>query len=221
MEVLEQIPFDRNVLYEDGYNYKGLNQKLYFQKSLLSTNGKIQYFLKSFIIDKNNFVCQGYIYFYLDFDLKTSDFIGVCVKPEFRNSGLASLLVASWIQFCLNNGYNFLGTNKTQRKPFLIYLLKTYGFEILNENIYKTSKNTIHICKSNLDLNKYLLFENPVQAESFARGKIAKEDNYQIITELSENMSYLDSVILSHSYNMVDYFQAEEKSTLVIRRHKK
>lgn len=219
MNLWESIPFDKNFLYEDGYNYQGFKQRLYFQKSFLKTNGKIQYFFKSYIMLKDAPVCQGYIYFYLDSDLKSSDFIGAYVKPEYRNSGLASLLVSHWIQFCLNNGYNFLGTNKSQRKPFLLYLLKTYGFEILDESIYNTSANKISICKSDDDNTKYLLFQNPAQRDSFINGKIAKEDNYHIISELSGNIRCLDKVILSQIYNLSDTTKADEKSSLVIKRY--
>lgn len=221
MNVLEKIPFNQNVLYQDGFLYYGENQKLYFQKSILPENDKILFYLKSYILKNSNQVCQGYIYFYLNPELKSSDFIGIYVKPEYRNTGLASFLVAHWIRFCFENGYNFLGTNKVQRKPFLIYLLKTYGFEILNPDYYKLSMNTIDICKSHLDFEKYLLFKNPKQAESFSKGKIVKEDNYHIITELSPDMSYLDSILLSYPYNLVDYYRGEEKANLVIRKYKK
>ena len=125
MIFLEGIPYGKNILYQDGLEYKGIKQDLYFQKTYFKETGKTQYFIKSFIKDNGSFTWQGYIYFYLNDDSKASDFIGVFVKKEFRNSGLASLLVASWIDFCFNNRYDFLGTNKTQRKPFLLYLLKT------------------------------------------------------------------------------------------------
>lgn len=221
MTFLANIPFDRNVLYRDNFEYKGCNQSLYFQKTLFKANEKIQYFIKSFISDNGTFVCQGYIYFYLNFESKTSDFIGVYVKDEYRNSGLASLLVASWIDFCLNNGFDFLGTNKKQRKPFLLYLLKTYGFEIIDETIYETSPYTIHICKSDFDNTKYLLFKSEKTQNYFMQGKIAKEDNYFAISQLQPGMSYLDSVLLSQLYNLKNYTRAQDKSHLVLKRHQK
>lgn len=221
MTFLVNIPFDRNVLYRDNFEYKGCNQSLYFQKTLFKANEKIQYFIKSFISDNGTFVCQGYIYFYLNFESKTSDFIGVYVKDEYRNSGLASLLVASWIDFCLNNGFDFLGTNKKQRKPFLLYLLKTYGFEIIDETIYETSPYTIHICKSDFDNTKYLLFKSEKTQNYFMQGKIAKEDNYFAISQLQPGMSYLDSVLLSQLYNLKNYTRAQDKSHLVLKRHQK
>ena len=221
MIFLEGIPYDKNILYQDGFEYKGIKQDLYFQKTYFKETGKTQYFIKSFIKDNGFFTCQGYIYFYLNDDSKASDFIGVFVKKEFRNSGLASLLVASWIDFCFNNGYDFLGTNKTQRKPFLLYLLKTYGFEIFDETIYNASPNTIQICRSNFDSTKYLLFKNTEAKEFFMRGKIAQEDNYIAIDELMPGMSYLDSVLLSQIYHLENYTRASEKTQLVLNRHKK
>lgn len=221
MIFLEGIPYGKNILYQDGLEYKGIKQDLYFQKTYFKETGKTQYFIKSFIKDNGSFTCQGYIYFYLNDDSKASDFIGVFVKKEFRNSGLASLLVASWIDFCFNNRYDFLGTNKTQRKPFLLYLLKTYGFEIFDETIYSKSPNTIQICRSNFDSTKYLLFKNTEAKEFFMRGKIAQEDNYMAIDELMPGMSYLDSVLLSQIYHLENYTRASEKTQLVLNRHKK
>jgi len=222
MNLINQLPYNRNVLYNNLAEYNGQKQEIYFQKSHMTKNDKDQYFLKLYSLDENHAqVCQAYIYFYLNSDTKTSDFIGVYVKPEYRNLGFSSLLVSTWIQFCFNNGYNFLGTNKTQRKPFLIYLLKTYGFELWDNLIYQTSNYVIHICKKENDNTKYLIFKNQEQKESFMRGKIAKEDNYKAIEQLGKNMSYLDSVVLSMKYNLLDGQKANEKSTLVLNKYKK
>lgn len=221
MNLIEKLPFNKEILYEDNYQYQDWRQKLYFQKSILKGNQKTQYFLKSYIIHNGILVCQGYIYFYLDSALKTSDFIGLYIKPEYRNSGLSSFLVSSWIQFCLNNHYEFLGTNKSQRKPFLLYLLKKYGFEILKNHIYDTSNNVIHICRENDNPIKYLFFENKKQEENFIRGKIYKEDNYQLISEISKNIYDLGKVILSEIYNMDDVSKANKKSSLVLKKQRK
>lgn len=219
MKHLDNIPFNTEVLYEEGYNYNGFKQRLYFQKTFMKANKKNQYFIKSYIINNKSLICQGYIYFYLEDNTRTSNFIGVYVKPEYRNSGLASFLTAHWIQFCLNNGYNFLGTNKNQRKPFLLYLLKTYGFEIFDTSFYDTSKNIINICKKDDDNTKYLLFKNSLQAKAFLNSRIAKEDNYQVITDLNEKIYYLDKVILSTPYNMNDISKAEQKCAVAIKKY--
>ena len=81
--------------------------------------------------------------FYLDKENKTSEFIGIGVAPEYRDLNIGSFLIASWIDLCLNNGYDFLGANKKQRKPFLLYLLKTYGFEIFDKSINDIFSRTI------------------------------------------------------------------------------
>lgn len=221
MDIIESMPYDKNILYDDSYQYNGLRQRIYIQKSYMSINKGNQYFFKSYILKGNELICQGYIYFYLNKENRTSDFIGAYIKPEYRNGGLASLLVSIWIQFCLNNGYNFLGTNKAQRKPFLLYLLKTYGFEIMDSTIYQTNPNVIDICKSEIDNTKYLLFKNQKQKISFLRGNIAKGDNYSVIDSLSDNIHYLDSVILSRIYSLMNEFKADEKSTLVLKRCKR
>lgn len=53
------------------------------------------------------------------------------------------------------------------------------------------------------------------------KGNIAKEDNYKSIEQLDTNMSYLDSVILSKEYNLLDEYKANEKSTLILNRNKR
>lgn len=221
MNIIENMPYDKNILYDDSYQYNGLRQRIYMQKAYMSVNNQNQYFFKSYVLDDHELICQGYIYFYLNKENKASDFIGAYIKPEYRNDGIASLLVSTWIQFCLNNGYNFLGTNKAQRKPFLLYLLKTYGFEIMDSTIYQTNPNVIDICKSEIDNTKYLLFKNPKQKISFLRGNIAKGDNYSVIDSLSNGIHYLDSVILSKTYSLINEYKANEKSILVLKRYKR
>lgn len=221
MDIIDNMPYDKNILYDDSYEYNELRQRIYMQKAYMSVKKRNQYFFKSYVLDGNELICQGYIYFYLNNENRSSDFIGAYIKPEYRNGGIASLLVSIWIQFCLNNGYNFLGTNKAQRKPFLLYLLKTYGFEIMDSEIYQTNINVIDICKSDIDNTKYLLFKNPQQKISFLRGSIAKGDNYSVIDSLTDNIHYLDSVILSKIYSLTNEFKAEEKSTFVLKRYKR
>ncbi len=201
MKLIDSISYGKEYLYEN-FHTNSAKLRMYFQKTYCKANHTNQYFLKLYLLAETKQICQGYIYFYLNDNLKTSDFIGIYIKPEYRNLGLSSLLISSWIQFCLNNEYNFLGTNTKQRKPFLVYLLKTYGFEIINNVSYKNYKNIIDICKKDNDNRKYLLFRNPKQKESFIRGKIYSEDNYSVIDSIEENTHYLDSVILSERYQL-------------------
>lgn len=219
MSIIEGMPYDKNILYNDSFQYNELKQRIYFQKAYMSAIKRNQYFFKSFVLDGSKLICQGYIYFYLDKESKSSDFIGVYIRPEYRNCGLASLLVSIWIQFCLNNGYNFLGTNKTQRKPFLLYLLKTYGFEIMDSTIYQTDRNVIDVCRNEKNNTKYLLFKNPKQKISFMKGNRANEDNYCVIDSISDNIHYLDSVILSKEYFLINDCKANDKSVHVLKKH--
>ena len=123
---------------------------------------------------------MGYIYFYLNSESKTSSYIGTYVKPEYRSLGLASLLTAYWIKICLDEGYDFLNTNKTQRKPYLLYILKKSFFEINDIEKYRLSKHTIHICKNN-EGQRFLLFKSDEIAKMFQSGKIYQGDDYKIL----------------------------------------
>lgn len=212
--------FDKDKMYlYDMCIFEDKKQKINLQKTYGLGIKRYQYFLKAYINEGAKEICQGYIYFYLNEDNKTSEFIGLYIKPEYRNSGIASLLVTEWITFCLNNNFDYLETIKQQRKPFLLYILKTYGFEILNSNEYKSNKHVIDICKKENELTKYLFFRNPSQKESFMQGKIAKEDNYQVLEEFTPEVFYLDSIILSQKFIMTNTTKAKEKTNLVLRRH--
>lgn len=220
MQYFKDVDYNKNVLYESGFTASGKPLFLYYQKSLFQQNNTEQHFIKLVSVEDGVMKIMGYIYFYLNDDLKVSDFIGTYIKPEYRNNGFASFLVAKWIDFCFNNGYDFLGTNQSQRKPFLLYLLKTYGFEIFDEHLYLTNPNVIDICAKRNDKSKYLLFRNPEQEKTFMSGSVALEDNYQAIKSLEADYSYLDSVILSKNYELKRRYKAEEKAELVINRFK-
>ena len=136
---------------------------------------------------------MGYIYFYLNSAVKISSYIGTYVKPEYRSTGLASLLTAYWIKICLDEGYEFLTTNKKQRKPYLLYILKKCYFEIDDTKKYHLSKHTIHICKDD-NGQKFLLFKSEEMPKNFQHGKIFHGDNYRIM--LFEDLS--SSIILNN-----------------------
>lgn len=205
-------------------------EKSYFEKKDID-----QYFIKIYRNDWSkihNHENMGYIYFYLDSTSRKSSYIGTYVKPEYRSIGLASLLTAYWIKTCLDEGYDFLTTNKNQRKPYLLYILKKYFFEIDDTKKYQLSKHTIHICRDNED-KKVLLFKNKVMARNFQRGKIYSGDDYRImlledldsgiilnngenekvmssneiqkiLEKTKSRVQFLDSILLSNIYSLKD-----------------
>ena len=215
---LKNLSYEKEVLLNSSFVYGGFPQRLYLSKSFLKNSGCDQYFLKVYSV-QDTMICQGYIYFYIDFLTKTSHFIGVYVKPEYRSTGLASLLISSWIQFCCDYDFIHLTTNKKQRKPFLVYLLKTFGFEILNLERYQTSPYTIYICNEDDSKVKYLLFKNNNQAKSFLNGTIMQHDNYCVIEKLGEAMHILDNVLLSTPYDLQNEDKAYTKALHICKKH--
>ena len=214
-------------------------EKTYF-KQINAT----QYFIKIYWNDLSGSHSRenmGYIYFYLDATSKTSSYIGTFVKPEYRSLGLASLLTAYWIKICLDDGYDFLTTNKKQRKPYLLHILKKVFFEIDDPERYRLSKHTIHICKDE-EGQRFLLFKNDKFARSFQKGKIYRGDNYKIVLfedldrgiklskderglvassdeikklleETKSKVQLLDYVLLSNTYSLRDNNAAYDLSS--------
>ena len=129
---------------------------------------------------------------------------------------------------CLNNGIDFLGSNKRQRKPFLIYLLKTYGFDILDKSLYEKSKDVISICRRGEDTSKLLLFRDSKHERNFKQTNIFETDNYEIITSL-DGVNHLDDIIMplqdfrrkKISYDLIDYDKANVKVKRVLKNHRK
>lgn len=196
-------------------------RKIYLSKSYFSSLNQDQYFIKSFLLTpQGKLICQGYIYFYLDSEKKESQFIGAYVKEEYRQMGLASLLFSLWIKFCLEEGFYNLKTNKKQRKPFLLYLLKTFSFELKNPSDYETLKSTIYIYKMINDYTKYLYFKNEKQKEQFIKSEIMKKDNYQILEKIDENTILLNQVILSKIYQLQNENFAYTKSLNIQKKYK-
>lgn len=230
MAKLEQLQEGDRTLYKSGFFSGEYNQDLYLKKSKMDESNRPKFFLTVFSKINGELVQQGYLYFFLDYETKASYFIGVKVLEEYRNLNIASFLVASWIDLCMNHGYNFLGVNEKQRKPFLLYLLKTYGFEILDKSLYQTRPDVISICRNEnlLDKSKMLLFRNEKHEKTFMSTNIYKSDNYKIIHNQS-GIIVLDNVILplqSRKHNQVDYalrneLLAEIKSDTTISNHKR
>lgn len=230
MGLIESLDEKRKVLYSDSYFSGDYNQEMYLKRAVDDTTNMPKYYLSVWTNINGQLVQQGYLYFYLDFKNKASFFIGVKVEEAYRNLKIGSFLVASWINLCLNNGYDFLGTNKKQRKPFLIYLLKTYGFEILDKTLYATRSEVIDICRS-IDPNhksKLLMFKDKKHENAFIRTNVYKSDNYEIIHS-SNGVITLDRVLLplqnskrlAVNYELLDSDLAQYKTQNVLSLHRK
>lgn len=154
------------------------------------------------------------LYFFLDFINKESSFIGAYINPSYRNKGLASLLVANWIKVCYDNDIVRLKTNKKQKKPLLIYLLKCCSFEIKKPEDYDISSDTISIYRGP-DGTYRLWFKNPIKKAAFMQSAIYGDGDYKILEMLGDNSSLVDRVLLSRTYFPTDpllaYSIAEEK----------
>lgn len=230
MILLENLEVGNRILYSDGYFSGDYNQQLYLKRAAVDSSDKPRFYIRVYTNKKGELVQQGYLYFYLNYKDKTSDFIGVYVDPKYRNLNIGSFLVASWIDLCLNNGYDFLGANKKQKKPFMLYLLKTYGFEIADKSLYKVRDDVISICKSinPIDNRKFLLFKDEKHEKRFIETNIYKNDNYEIVHN-RDGIIPLDEVILplqsmkrnQVKYDLLDFTKAEEKVRKVILHHKR
>lgn len=230
MGKIENLEIGNRLLYSEGYFSGNYNQDLYIKRSNDDGSNRPKYFLSAFTNLNGELRQQGFLYFYLDHDTKSSYFIGIKVEEPYRNLNIGSFLVASWIDLCLNNGYDFLGVHEKQRKPFLLYLLKTYGFEILDKSLYDTRPDVISICRDK-DLErkeKLLLFRDSKHEQTFMGTNIYKTDNYKIIHS-PEGIIHLDNIILplqSRKRNQIQYELlnqelAELKADTVISRHRK
>ena len=230
MGVLENMNCGDKLLYSSGYFSGEYSQDLYLKRAVDDGSNRPKYYLSIVSNINGELVQQGYLYFYLDYENKMSDFIGVKVSEKYRDLNIGSFLVASWIDLCLNNGYDFLGANKKQRKPFLLYLLKTYGFEVFDLSLYGSRDDVITVCKGieKDDKRKILLFKDPKHEKVFMGTNCCKDDNYEIVHS-RKGIITLDDVILplqnmskdEIKYELMNYALAEEKATKVIKRHKK
>lgn len=230
MGKLENLEVGKRTFYSNDYYSGEYLQEIFLKRAIDDGSNRPKFYISIFSNINGTPIQQGYLYFYLDFETKTSNFIGIKVEPEFRNLNIGSLLIATWIDLCLNNGYDFLGVNPKQRKPFLLYLLKTYGFEILDKSLYDVRSDVISICRSiNLnDKTKFLLFKDSKHERTFISTNIYKEDNYEIVHD-PNNIILLDNIILplqsrkrnQVNYELLDQNLAETKTLNVLSRHKK
>ncbi len=212
--------YDKNYLITSFY-LDSVVYRIYCSKSYFKQNGKDQYFMKIMKINVNeDMECVGYIYFYVNFLSKESSFIGEYINPDFRNKHFASLLLSLYIKMSLDSDITNLDTNKKQRKPFLLYMLKRYLYEIEDVSKYR-SNNTIFICKKDDDDTKYLYFMDDVRQKSFLSSSIFSSDNYEILSILSHDTRVLNQVLLSYPYYLTDNDYAYVKSRLTIDKFKK
>lgn len=230
MNIIKNMDIDSSILYADNYFSCDYNHIIYLKRVPVDSNNKPKFYLNIYTVVDGKLLKQGYLYFYIDFEAKISSFIGVGIKPVFRNMNIGSFLIASWIDLCLNNNIYYLDANEKQKKPFLLYLLKTYGFDVFDKSLYDTRTDVISICKSVdvCDKRKFLMFKDNKYEKLFINTPIFKTDNYEIIHNL-ENFDELDKVILPIQetkrnwikYSMLDRNLAEDKCKLVLSRHRK
>ncbi len=215
---IDIIPENTDILYSTDYTINGSDLYLYFAK--MKTSGKYNYFFKVYKKENGINICLGYIYFTISRQERSSSFIGLYVKPEYRSLGISSFLVSQWINFCFNEGLDFLGTVKKQRKPFLVYLVKTFGFEILDISCYEKYDDTIYICRKSGDNRKWLLFQNDAKKKAFMKSHIATSDNYAIVSP-EDDFEVLDRVMLMRKHQLKETAVAENKVNMVLKRSKK
>ena len=230
MGLLERLEVGDSILYSNNHFSGDYNQELHIKKALNNDEEHSKYYINVYSKINGEVVRQGYIYFYLDHESKVSEFIGINVNPEYRDLNIGSFLIASWIDLCFNNGYDFLGANKKQRKPFLLYLLKTYGFEIFDKSMYKYRDDVITICRSfeEGDKRKILMFKDLKHEKSFMGTNVYKSDNYEIVHD-KKGIITLDDVIMplqnmskdQIKYWLLNYDIAKDKTLKVISRHKR
>ena len=220
MNIFDKLDYNKGIVLDTINVSKTLRRIIRLEKTFFKENVLNQYFIKFYNLENDRLINIGYIYFYLDFQTKISTYIGSYVKPEYRSQGLASTLTSYWIKFCFDNGFYDLTTIKSQRKPFLLYILKTFSFDIENLNDYLSSNYNIHICMLPNDKTKYLVFENAKHALSFKEGKIYKNDDYQILDPNEEGLIKLDTVQLSKIHNLKNPEIAYEKSEKKIEQFK-
>lgn len=226
----QNLEVNKKYLISNSFFCGDYNQELYIKKSIDDGSNKPKFYLTVYAKINNQTIMQGYLYFYLDYNTKTSSFIGLKVLREYRNVNMGSFLIASYINLCMNNGYEILNINPKQRKPFILYLLKTYGYEVDNINLYKIRNDVISICrrKEINDLTKLLLFKDFKHELSFMSTNVYKFDNYQIIHN-KDNVIVLDQIIMPLqnaslnpiNYELIDKEKANIKTNLVLSRHQK
>lgn len=219
MSYLQNMPYKQDIVLDDTFNYQGYNQRISIYKAF-SVSNPDYYYLRLKMIRKEEIVTQGYIYFYLDFDKKISEFIGLAVAEEFRGNHLSMLLLSTYVSFCLEQGFDKMETIQKQKKPFLLHLLKKFRFDLENIDLYNKEKEfIISLCQRQLDPTKYLYFSNKKYEKQFCQSKIMQSDNYQILENPTLDIPIIDDVLLCKKYNLKDPESAYHKAQKVYKNH--
>ncbi len=221
MKMLENLLYKTNIVIKDDLMYQKFQQKITLSRHFCSTDTNDRYYLKLNTIEDDEIINQGYLYFYLHPENLSSQFIGIAVNEDYRNSGVASILISSWIQFCLDNGYEDLMTYKKQRKPFLLYLLKKYFFVAEDISDYELFSKLVYICRMKDSDCKCLIFSSVQEEIRFRNSNIMRSDNYRIIDSTDEEIQILDSVLLSTPYLLKDNEKAYQKAIGTYNRYRK
>lgn len=218
MSFFENIPYKKEFIIKD--NFKNQNARIVLSRHFCTTDKYDRYYLRAQLKEEEQRENQGFLYFYIDKDLKESKFIGLGIKEKYRDLKLGSLLISSWIDLSLTEGFSNLNTNVKQKKPFLLHMLKKYSFEVENINTYFTSTKTVHICKKNNNYNhKYISFANQQEERRFKNSNIMKTDNYEIVNENDDDVEIIDSVVLYSPYYLQDQEKAYQKVLQSYQKH--
>lgn len=221
MDYFKNLEFKKHYLIDTFVGIDGNIQNLYLVKTLNYATNQESYYLKIYSKLQNGVeYLKGYLYFFVIHKENKSKYVGTFIEPNSRNSGLSSLLTATWIKLCLDNKLEILITNRKQEKPFLLYLLKKYYFEIENPDLYSKHENTIYICKNTIDNKKLLYFNNEIVKNTFLRSKSYLKDNYVVIDSLAPNISVLDKVMLNKVYCLTDNENGYRKALKVYKNFK-
>ncbi len=209
------------------------NTTMILQKYKDGGNNNDRFYLRLYSIKNNEIEECGYIYFYIYKieNILVSKFIGMYVHKKYRKLGLADTLISSWISFCKENKIETFLTNERQRKLCLLSLLKNYGFESKNINIFKngnytsTYKSTfvVDVFK---DPNKdyWYRFKSDKHYEMYKKFKIAQSNNYKYITSnIPQEFEYQTWIAVGKEgkYYVEQNNLNEERISLTLKKHKK
>lgn len=220
MKILENLSYKASVVIKDDLVYQKFKQKITLSRHFCPTDTNDRYYLKLNTITDDKIINQGYLYFYLHPETLSSEFIGVAVNPEYRDLGVASILISSWIQFCLDQEYENLMAYKKQRKPFILYLLKKYFFVAEDVSDYEFYRRLVYICRIKDSNCKGLIFLNKQEEIRFQNSHIMDNDNYRIVDSKNDEFQLLDSVLLSTPYLLKDNEKAYQKAIKTYDRYR-